>query len=92
MSLMWWINIVLIAAGVAVLAWDGYIDAFTVGDTISEWYQRQFKRKTDWLIFAAGEVAMLLLLWFAGIWAETIIVWSGFWGHVTVANKERFGE
>jgi len=86
------INWVLIAAGVAVLAYDGCIEVFTKKDTISEWYQRKFKRWQDWLIFAGGEVVLLLLLWFAGIWAETIIVWSGFWGHVTVANKERFGE
>ena len=92
MSLIEWVNVLLIAAGVAVLAYDGYLEVFTVRDTISRWYQRKFKRWQDWLIFAAGEVAMLLLMWFAGIWPETVVVWSGFWGHLTIANKERFGE
>lgn len=83
------VNVWLIIVGIFLLVYDAILE---VGGetTISRWYQKLFPRWVDWVIFAGG----MLFLMSLPDWIDKriLLVWAGFWGHITIANKERYGE
>lgn len=81
------VNQVLIIWGVVILLFDAVLE-LDDNTTISRWYQRLFPRWVDWVIFVLGMIGLMMLPdW---IYTETKIIWAGFWGHITIANKERY--
>ena len=83
------VNNLLIIIGICLLIYDAVLEV--AGETtISRGYQKLFPRWVDWILFAGGMVLLMSLPdW---IDRRVLLVWAGFWGHVTIANKERYGE
>lgn len=83
------VNNLLLIIGIALLLYDGVLE-MRGRTTISRWYQKLFPRWVDWIVFVGGMVFLMALpSWIA---REILLVWAGFWGHITIANKERYGE
>ena len=83
------VNSLLLYGGICLLIYDGYLE-LTGRTTISRWYQRLFPRLIDWILFAGGMILLMSLP--SWVIREVLLVWAGFWGHITIANKERYGE
>jgi len=82
-------NYILLFTGIGLSIYDGILE-LTGKTTISRWYQKLFPRWADWVFFVCGISGLIVLS--AYIDPRILIVWAGFWGHITIANKERYGE
>lgn len=58
--------------------------------TLSERAQGLLPMWADWIVGIAGMIGLCLLYSFAGLDGNLCIVWSGFWGHIWISNKERW--
>ncbi len=54
--------------------------------TLSQRAQKLFPRKIDWFIGIIG----MMILCYLPIDRTLSIFWAGFWGHIWIANKERY--
>ncbi len=86
------INYILLIAGIAGLATT--ITLAAKGKmTLSQRAQTLAPRGVDWVIGLGGWTG---LLWMHDAWGPIdpilLVFWAGFWGHIWIANKERYGE
>ncbi len=61
--------------------------------TLSQQAQALFPRPVDWVIGICGMIGLCIIKHFCPEFDFALAVfWSGFWGHIWIANRERYGE
>ena len=85
-------NIILII-GIGLLIYD-LILVLQDKTTISQWCQGLFPRGIDWIIGIGGCVLVCLTkaYWYRELDFNLVAVWLLFWGHIWLANRERYGK
>ena len=85
-------NYVIAILGVAILIYDGYL-ASKDKTTISQWCQALFPPVIDWIIGVVGWIGLCVIKHYWPEFDFTLGVFiAGFWGHIWIANRERYGE
>ena len=84
-------NYVLLILGIGLLIYDGILAAKDK-TTISQACQKLFPRGIDWGIGIGGWFALILAkaYWYPELDFALSVIWAGFWGHIWIANKERY--
>jgi len=83
-------NYIIAAIGVAILIYDGWL-ASKDKTTISQWCQVLFPSYIDWIIGISGWIGLCVVKYFWPEFNFTLgVIISGFWGHIWLANKERW--
>jgi len=84
------LNLLFLIVGIAGLVTTGYLAI--VGEvTLSQRTQALFSRKVDWFIGVGGMLGLCVIKHYCDTFDFTLAVfWSGFWGHIWIANKERY--
>lgn len=84
-------NYIIVVICVVILIYDGYL-AVKDHTTISQWCQKLFPPAVDWGIGVAGWVLLCFIKkWFPEFDFTLAVFIAGFWGHIWIANKERYG-
>ena len=85
-------NHLLLIVGIGLLIYD-LILVLQDKTTISQWCQGLFPRGIDWIIGIGGWALIILTkaYWYDLDFALSV-VWAGFWGHIWLANRERYGK
>ena len=85
-------NYIIAAIGIVILIYDGYL-ASKDRLTISQWCQGFFPPGIDWGIGVGGWIVLCVIKHYWPEFDFTLAVFiSGFWGHIWIANKERYGK
>ena len=85
-------NWIIAIIGIIILVYDGIL-AFKDETTISQWCQRLFPRSIDWAIGIGGWIVLCIIKYYWPVLDFTLGVFlAGFWGHIWIANKERYGD
>lgn len=77
-----WIFILVGVAGLTLTGLLAVVDEMTV----SQRAQALLPRWADWLVGIGG----MLALCFLPLSKPVAVFWAGFWGHIWIANKERY--
>jgi len=79
------LNLIFLVAGIIGLIVT-IILAVMKKKTLSQRAQELAPRKIDWVIGVVGWI----VLCFLPLDKSLAIFWAGFWGHIWIANKERY--
>ncbi len=83
-------NYTILTIGVGILIYDAVLAA-KGKTTISQWCQKLFPTWVDWIIGITGWIVLCFVNYF---WPEfdfaLAIFIAGFWGHIWLANRERY--
>ena len=83
-------NYVIAIIGIAILFYDGWL-ASEGKPTISQTCQGFFPPAIDWCVGVAGWIALCVIKrYWEGFDFTLGIFIAGLWGHVWIANKERY--
>lgn len=84
-------NYIIALIGIAILFYDYKL--YSKGKkTISARCQELFKPGVDWCIGVGGWIGLCIVKYFYPEFDFTLGVFiAGFWGHIWIANKERYG-
>jgi len=83
-------NSIFLIVGIAGLITTSYL-AVVDKMTLSQRAQALFPRKIDWFIGVGGMIGLCVIKNHHPEFDFSLAVfWSGFWGHIWIANKERY--
>lgn len=84
-------NYVIALIGIAILAYDNWL-SYEGRMTISQRVQELAPPVIDWVIGIGGWIGLCILKHYRPEFDFTLGVFiAGFWGHMWIANKERYG-
>lgn len=83
-------NYVILAIGIIILAFDGYLAAKD-RKTISQWCQELLPTWADWIVGVAGWIGLCVIKHYWPEFDAALMVFlAGFWGHIWLPNRERY--